>query len=629
MTAPGSSQPWQLQVVPTASGFPSLLADGSWVHSSRDPWREAEKIALTVEGPGPIFIFGFGLGYLVEAVSRRFPDRPLIVLESQISVFALAQETRDIGSLCNKANVRFFVGLEPDRIIPFLDELWSDVPEAPVRRLYNRLLYEKDSPWYRSVEEAIDLWFTKASINEATLKRFGKRWVRNLSANLHSIRDYPGIGELQGLFHGFPALVVAAGPTLDDLLPLLPELARRCVVIAVDTALRALLSRGVKPDFVVVVDPQFWNFRHLDRCSTSDSILITESAVYPSVFRQPFKRIFLGSSFFPLGRFIENRLEIKGELGAGGSVATTAWDFARLLGANPILMGALDLSYPELKTHFRGALFEERAHEQAYRFLPAETQSVRALRDVAPFWATDMAGQKVLTDKRLTVYAAWFQNRFAQFPGVSTLRLSTQSLAIPLSDFRSPQELRSLPERRDEIDALLVQIDRRLALSLQNQEIQEERTLLFNRALDALLNGLRELETLSFHAHGRVEEAIPLLKGPLSVNREYVNSLFAELDRIDQAIRESSVKEVAGFLFPHLSENDEEAQDTDTGTETGMETGTETDKKALLKHLRYSVRLYKELHENVQYHLETLLKFSKVPGEHTDINSIEEQNLTR
>jgi len=596
-----SSHPWQLEVLPTPSGFPTLVADGIYVHSSRDPRREAEKIALTVKGSGPIFLFGFGLGYLTEEVALRYPERTLIVLESQGSIFTLAQKNRDLNPLLERENVHFFVAIDPDRIIPLLDELFGEVPRTPVQRLYNRLLYEKDSPWYRSVEEAINLWFTKSSVNEATLKRFGKRWVRNLSANLPSIRDFPGILGLQGLFQGIPALVVAAGPTLDELLPLLPDLALRCVVIAVDTALRALLRRGVKPDFVVVVDPQFWNFKHLDRCPAGKSFLITESAVYPPVFRHSFRRTFLGSSFFPLGRFIENRLEIKGELGAGGSVATTAWDFARLLGSNPILLGALDLSFPGLKTHFRGALFEERAHEQSNRFLPAETQSVRALRDAAPFWAADMEGEPVLTDKRMTVYAAWFQNRFAQYPGLSTLRLSPHSLAIPGSHYRSPQDFLSLPVRRSEIDAILDHIDRTVALSIGNPEIQKERAQPFNRALDALLDGLRESESLAWNTQGRLEEAILRLERPGAAKGEYVQALLADLDRSDQAIRESSVKEVVAFLFPHLSEEDDETQNAETPTET----------EALLHHLRYALHLYRELYGNVKYHLDTLLKFER------------------
>lgn len=624
MKSQGSSKPWQLQVLPTVSGLPSLLADGAWVHSSRDPRREAEKVALTAEGSGPIFLFGFGLGYLAEEISHRFPKRPLIVFESQVSVFTLAQENRDWGPFLGSANVHFFVGLDPDRIIAFLDETLSEVPHTPVQRLYNRLLYEKDYPWYRSVEEGIHLWFTKSSINKATLERFGKRWVRNLAANLPAIRDFPGISNLQGLFQGFPALVVAAGPTLDDLLPLLPDLWRRCVVIVVDTALRAVLKLGVKPDFVVVVDPQFWNFKHLDRFPAPESFLITESAVYPPVFRHPFRLPFLGSSFFPLGRFIENRLEIKGELGAGGSVATTAWDFARLIGANPILMGALDLSFPGLKTHFRGALFEERAHEQANRFLPAETQSVRSLRDAVPFLAADMDGKLVLTDKRLTVYAAWFQNRFAQFPGVSTLRLSPHALAIPGSHYRSPQEFLSQPVRRNEIDAILGSIDRRVALLLGDPETQKERARLFKGALDALLIGLREIETLAFNTQDRIEEALLRFKRPGRADGEYVKSLLADLDRSDQAIRESSVKEVVGFLFPRLSESADGTQDAGT-----QDDKTRTETEALVKHLRYSLRLYRELYGNVKYHLDRLLKFSKVTGEPTDINAIEEQNLTR
>jgi hypothetical protein len=124
---------------------------------------------------------------------------------------------------------------------------------------------------------------------------------------------------------------------------------------------------------------------------------------------------------------------------------------------------------------------------------------------------------------------------------------------------------------------------------------------LFNRALDALLDGLREIESLALNTQGRIEEAILRLERPGAAKGEYVQALLEDLDRSDQAIRESSVKEVVAFLFPHLSEEDDETQNAETPTET----------EALLHHLRYALHLYRELYGNVKYHLDTLLKFER------------------
>ncbi|GHU86294.1 hypothetical protein FACS189473_5530 [Spirochaetia bacterium] len=340
----------------------------------------------------------------------------------------------------------------------------------------NRALMTLDEAWYADAERHIGTWTSKDAVNQATLKRFGKRWVRNLAANMESIRDLPGVGRLAGVLRtcapqacgDIPVLLAAAGPSLDGIVPYLPALAERCVVAAVDTSLNLLLKAGVDPDFALVVDPQYWNVRHLDRAKAPKTCLVAESAVYPSALRgflpqkvspsaenmaagaampytAAFERAYLCGSVFPLGRFIEERVDPKGSLGTGGSVATTAWDFARLLGASSIWIAGLDLSFPGLKTHFKGALFENRALAESGRLDPAETRSVRALRDGLPFSAPSAEGGTVLTDRRLSLYAAWFENRFRLYPNLRNYSFSAGGLAIPGLIPAKPEDLLALP----------------------------------------------------------------------------------------------------------------------------------------------------------------------------------------
>jgi hypothetical protein len=235
-------------------------------------------------------------------------------------------------------------------------------------------------------------------------------------------------------------------------------------VVAVDTSLRFLLRAGVDPDFTVSSDPQYWNARHLD-CAAhggTDTCLVTEAAVYPMGIRY-FKKKLLYASHFPDFRAFEEAVDPKGYLGAGGSVATTAFDLCFGLGASTILIAGLDLSFPNLKTHFKGALFEEKATAEANRLCPAETRSVRALRDGGAFYAPSPGGGRVLTDSRLSLYAAWFENRLRAVP-VPSLCLSEDGLAIAGMKTGLVQDALRLPKRRPEIDgivsAALTKVDR-------------------------------------------------------------------------------------------------------------------------------------------------------------------------
>jgi len=230
------------------------------------------------------------------------------------------------------------------------------------------------------------------------------------------MRDLPGIEAIAGLARGLPTLILAAGPSLDRILPLLPMLHERMVILAVDTAVRGCLDAGVEPDFILVVDPQYWNFRHLDGISCPHSFLITESAVWPAVYRFPCRGVYLCASLFPLGKFIEEHTVRHAELGAGGSVSTSAWDFARHLETDKIYLAGLDLGYPGKRTHFSGGLFEEWAHSTANRLEPAETALSRYLTQTTRRISRDYNDNPVQTDQRLELYVWWFESRIARHP---------------------------------------------------------------------------------------------------------------------------------------------------------------------------------------------------------------------
>jgi len=393
----------------------------------------------------------------------------------------------------------FIVGGSGEAITSALDmadELLSgNVNDKEKRKpsvIRNKALMTLDEQWYKIVEKKIYSWVMKDVVNDATKKRFGQRWERNLLRNMSAFRDYPGVSHLTNLANNnIPVFLAAAGPSLDKVKPLLREIHERCFIVAVDTSLRFFVQNGVSPDFVVVVDPQFWNNRHLDRCVTElvreQTFLVVDSAVYPPVLNLPFKNKFLCSSMFELGASIENKVDIKGKLGAGGSVATTAWDFCRVLGSKEIWITGLDLSFPGLKTHFHGARFEMLANSKSNRLNPAEKWIVRMLRDGFPFKTRSSSGGQVLTDKRLSLYASWFENQFRQYPHVRNLALFHEGMAIPGLETEKIENLLKLPKCRDEIyrrkDGILSKIEK----EFNNPKEKQKRAELFEKALCYLI----------------------------------------------------------------------------------------------------------------------------------------------
>ena len=547
--------PEDIQTGTAASGAPSLSMRGIHIHSPRDPEREGRRLAESIHAPGekdgPLVILGFGLGYAASAAAEISGGRPIIIVEKYRRLLHLALELRDLRGLLEKNNIVFVPGAaEGVTAALSLFEKSGEEKIAP-RVISSRALVSLDEEWYSAVEGRIRTWAMRDDINAATLKRFGRRWVRNLSRNMSAIRDLPGISRLGGICGvsgegaALPVFLAAAGPGLDSIAALLADIHRRCVVVAVDTSLRFLLKRGIAPDFVLVVDPQFWNSRHLDRCEGSRTRLVAESAVYPPVLRLPFKGVYLCGSLFPLGSFIEQRVDPKGALGAGGSVATTAWDFARTLGAEEIWIAGLDLAFPGLKTHFRGALFEEKSHAESLRNVPAETWLVRSLRDGIPFPAPSSSGGQVLTDRRLSLYAAWFENRFHLFPHVRSLSLSSGGLAISGLENAEAPAILALPERREEITARLEGAFSRIEAAFFESSEACKRAENYRNAVSVLLGGLEKIKSAAERGMKTAKDAQKRDQSPGEQKK-----ILAALDETTQAITRSEVKEVAGFLFP-------------------------------------------------------------------------------
>ena len=584
-----------LRIEAAQSGDPTLTLRGVHVHSPRDPVREARRLAETAGGDGPAVILGFGLGYAAEALAAAAPDRPLVVVERHPAILKAALETRDLGAFLTRHPALFVIGNAPEAVIAAL-RLLEERPRAGAQGggkcalVRNRALMGLDPEWYAALEQRIYGWSSREDVNTATLRRFGKRWVRNLAANRGAVRDLPGVSELFARLSPlpFPVLLAAGGPSLDSVAPLLPDLAQRALVVAVDTSQRLFLERGVDPDFTVAVDPQYWNARHLDRSPAPNTCLIAESAVWPSVLREPFARAFLCASLFPLGRFIEERIDPKGSLGAGGSVATTAWDFARSLlpAGGDLWIAGLDLSFPGLKTHFRGALFETRSHSESRRFLPAETLSVRSLRDGLPFRFPSAGGGQVLTDRRLSLYASWFENQARLYPDLHSRSLSPEGLAMDRFPLSPVEELLALPPRRAEIRALLSEAFSGIDRDFNTPAAREERSARHRSASGALLQGLENLRTLAVESANLAAAADPQDR---QADRDRV---LKRLDDVNRLIMESEVKDVAGFLFPPLTEL--EASPASPGADPYGQ------------YLDLSAKFYRSLAETTEYHLRIL-----------------------
>ena len=253
-------------------------------------------------------------------------------------------------------------------------------------------------------------------------------------------------------------------------------------------------------------------------------------------------RIYFCSSLFPLGETLEAAVGSKGRLGAGGSVATAAWDLARHLGASPIYIAGLDLGFPGMRTHCKGIFTEDLWLSSSGRLTPLEGSSFRYLREIGVFPVRSCSGGTTMTDRRMLIYKWWFENQLTLRPEARTFTLSPDGVAIKGMALADMGSVLSLPEIRGEIEALK-ETER---LSLAGGSSLGAKTAL-RESLEGLQIRLDELSTLA----GKGLEVNAALDAAIRDGKA-VAPLLGELDALDARILDISARSIAGFLMQPL-----------------------------------------------------------------------------
>lgn len=524
-----------MEIVDTPGGFPSARIEGRWVHSPRDPRRESRKITARAlpDNCAAVILLGFGLGYNAEALLARNPDTPLVVVEPDAPLFLQALAVRDLRETLNHPALNLFIGTDLEELI----QLLKDLPEGEFPLYRTRGIYDGNPVFFRQVEERLALFREQRQINRNTLKKFGAVWVRNILRNIPAILKSSPAAAWESRLNQVPALLLAAGPSLDDIIPLLPELRRRFCLVAVDSAVSALADQGVSPHFVVTVDPQYLNSRHLDRLPELRTRLLAQTSTHPAAFRRTAIPLIFCESLFPVGQLLEAYTPVRGRLGAGGSVATTAWDFCRYLGCSPIYCAGLDLGYPDSRTHARSSLAQHFFQRTSRRLTPLETLNYRQTADAGPFREKNNSGGETWSDKRLNLYRTWFAAQMKKYPETITYNLSPQGIRIegmPTAEATALLQFPPLkPEARELLDA---------GSSPESPPSLSDVASLV-KALEDLQGDAQELERLSSRARELTMTALGRLKYGHAPDRE-----FQQLDAIDQAISGFGSRELFGFL---------------------------------------------------------------------------------
>lgn len=307
-----------------------------------------------------LVVYGIGTGavYLfLKDLLTEDPTRIVVFLEDDLYVVSHFLETETASLLLKdpQAHLYFIENNENGR--EALQEIaWGVFPEKVLIRAAP--FYEKNKrDFFHEVRDG--LLYEHSSIHtvldEYTLH--GIPFFRNFWANLSSFPDSYRGNALFSKFKNIPAIIVAAGPSLNAQCDHLAELQDRALIFAGGSSVNALTDAGIRPHFGAAIDPNPMQYIRLRQGLNFEIPFFYRLRAYSEAVRLiTGPKLYLrGGDGYNITDWYEKKLGIRGKvLGGGHSVANFSIEIASALGCSPIILVGFDLAYTNQMAYAEG-----------------------------------------------------------------------------------------------------------------------------------------------------------------------------------------------------------------------------------------------------------------------------------
>ncbi|MED1873001.1 motility associated factor glycosyltransferase family protein [Brevibacillus borstelensis] len=363
----------------------------AYLHSRYDPHSEAVRWASAQQRgidsvPDRIIVYGIGCGHHIEALLDQTAETAtqIEVWETNVSAFSLLEENHVLDELSQHPRLTLVVSDEIG-IFSLRMEGWKGldvhvfVHEPSLRAVpYELTEFKRLLQFYQVRKNSVILSSDVLDANFAENTR--KLW--------------PSLARIKGRL-AVPAILVSAGPSLAKNISLLSKASAHGLIGAVGTVAKTLIANGIRPDFVVMSDPYQNMLKQLEGWGKEGIPLFFLSTLYPGVVQQyegP-KVILYQNGYEPAEQQAAKRGEPLVE--TGGSVSTTMFSLARVMGCGPICLVGQDLAHTDGRTHIEGTLLFKQLAQQG-----TET----------PVRSFDGNGT-VRAPRNLLLYKQWFEKQ--------------------------------------------------------------------------------------------------------------------------------------------------------------------------------------------------------------------------
>lgn len=348
-----------------------------------------------------ILVYGISnISFIRELINKTGDENYIVLYEPDFSIIRVMMEYVDFTDILKNKRCYLIMGNCLDdslrntyeRYISYTD-CYNKIHITSMN--YNNIFEEEYNLYTKGVEMALS---TVAS-NFGYYSNSGKYSNRNVFKNIKHILNSKSIESLNGLVDkDVPAIIVAAGPSLNKNIQYLKEAKGRSIIICIDAAMRALAREKITPDLCITVDFNK-ELGHFDEGDSNKvpmicSLISTASFLENS---EAVKLFYRDDTPFINEYFDNNGIKIR-SLPTGGTVANNALSVAVHMGCKNIIMIGQDLAYTNNQTHASGTV-------------KGDSLTVESVKNIT--YVEDMNGNKLQTCGEFVLYKQWIEETVA------------------------------------------------------------------------------------------------------------------------------------------------------------------------------------------------------------------------
>ncbi|NLY76510.1 MAG: motility associated factor glycosyltransferase family protein [Tissierellia bacterium] len=366
-----------------------------YIHSKYNPIREAEAIVEgyeRIDTDTTVIFYGTGLGYHIDLFLRKFPNVNYYIYEPipemlyiYLSYNSLAKlqslNLKDIILADNEEKIRSFFANLIDKSSGTFTYISLNSHKNIFSEEYNKFV----GLFKQTLKDV------KSSIG--TNLAFQERWILNSMKNFKEVLNTPNILlEKKGAFQSKPALLVAAGPSLNEEIENVRYIKdnKLAYVFSVGSSINTLIHNDIYPHALCTYDPKIGNqtvIRVVKDKNIKDIPMIFGSSVgYETLIGYPGDKYHMITTQDTVSNYY-----LKNEDGSSinlvqdaPSIAVITLQLLYALGFSPIILVGQNLAYRGKKRHSDGVFYSREVTEEEVD---------------EGIWVKDVYGNNVLTNE--------------------------------------------------------------------------------------------------------------------------------------------------------------------------------------------------------------------------------------